>query len=245
MSVVINMSCFFKYFFTKDPPVSVEESILKVNGNSSSKQQTLELNVLSSRKISPEIIWALHCCLNGISNNSNQDASSLFQTMFPDSKIAKSFKMRPNKIGCRMTNSLGLYFKGLLIEKLNESPWLVMSFDRSLNKKTQTCQMDLLIRHWNKEKMQLEVRLRDSLFMGHCTSHDLKNHLNERASDFNLNKILKILKILNKVSVDDPSVNLKFYQNVPKAIVKSLKYPDLLTLEAVPCKNSWCIQNGS
>ena len=92
MSVVINMSCFFKYFFTKDPPVSVEESILKVNGNSSSKQQTLELNVLSSRKISPEIMWALHCCLNGISNNSNQDASSLFQTMFPDSKIAKSFK---------------------------------------------------------------------------------------------------------------------------------------------------------
>ena len=107
------------------------------------------------------------------------------------------------------------------------------------------CQMDLLIRHWNKEKMQLEVRLWDSLFMGHCTSHDLKNHFNERTSDFNLNKILKILKILNKVFVDDPSVNLKFYQNVPKAIVKSLKYPDLLTLTAVPYKNSWCIQNGS
>lgn len=105
--------------------------------------------------------------------------------------------------------------------------------------------MDLLIRHWNKEKMQLEVRLWDSLFMGHCTSHDLKNHFNERTSDFNLNKILKILKILNKVFVDDPSVNLKFYQNVPKAIVKSLKYPDLLTLTAVPYKNSWCIQNGS
>ena len=135
MSVVINMSCFFKSFSAKDPPVSVEESILKVNGNSSSKQKTLELNVLSSRKISPEIMWALHCCLNGISNNSNQDTSSLFQTMFPDSKIAKSFQMRPNKIGYRMTNSLDLYFKGLLIEQLNQSPWLIMSFDESLNKK--------------------------------------------------------------------------------------------------------------
>ena len=147
MSVVINMSCFFKSFSAKDPPVSVEESILKVNGNSSSKQKTLELNVLSSRKISPEIMWALHCCLNGISNNSNQDTSSLFQTMFPDSKITKSFQMRPNKIGYSMANSLDLYFKGLLIEQLNQSPWLVMSFDESLNKKTQTCQMDLLIRH--------------------------------------------------------------------------------------------------
>ena len=244
MSVVINMSCFFKSFSAKDPPVSVEESILKVNGNSSSKHQTLELNVLRSKKISPEIMWALHC-LNGISNNSNQDTSSLFQTMFPDSKIAKSFQMRPNKIGYSMTNSLDLYFKGLLIEQLNQSPWLIISFDESLNKKTQTCQMDLLIRHWNKEKIQLEVRLWDSLFMGHCTSHDLKNHFNERRSDFNLNKILKILKVLNKVSVDDPSVNLKFYQNVPKEIVKSLKYPNLLTLEAILYKYSWRIQNGS
>ena len=111
------MSCFFKS--AKDPPVSVEESSSKVNDSTSSKQQTLELNILSSEKISAEVMWVLHCCSNGISNNSNQDTSSLFQTMFPDSKIAKYFQMRPNKIGYRMTNSLDLYFKGLLIEQLN------------------------------------------------------------------------------------------------------------------------------
>ena len=42
-------------------------------------------------------MWALHCCLNGISNNSIQETSNLFQTMFPGSKIAKSFQMEPNK----------------------------------------------------------------------------------------------------------------------------------------------------
>ena len=71
ISVVSNMSCFFKSSSAKDPPVSVEESTSKVNDSSSSKQQTLELNVLSSEKISAKIMWALHCCLNGISNNSN------------------------------------------------------------------------------------------------------------------------------------------------------------------------------
>ena len=156
ISVVSNMSCFFKS--AKDPPVSVEESISKVNGSSSSKQQILELNVLSSEKISAEIMWPLHCCFNGISNNLNQDTSNLFQTMFPDSKIVESFQMGPNKIGYNITHGLGPYFKVLRIEQLNQSPWLVVSFDESINKKTQTCQMYLLIRYWNEEKMQVEVR---------------------------------------------------------------------------------------
>ena len=101
-----------------------------------------------------------------------------------------------------------------------------MSFDESLNnKKTQTCQMDLLIRYWNEEQMQVEVRYWDSSFMGHCTSHDLKNHFNERISDLNLNEILQ-------VSMDGPSVNLKFQRDVQR--LKSLNYPNLLTLAAVP-----------
>ena len=125
--VVSNMSCFFKSSSAKDPPVSVEESTSKVNDCSSSKQQILKLNILSSEKISAETMWALHWCLNGISN--------LFQTMFPDSKIAKSFHMGPNKIGYSITHGLGPYSKDLLMEQLNQSLWLVVSFDESLNNK--------------------------------------------------------------------------------------------------------------
>ena len=145
--VVSNVYCFFKSS-AKDPPVSVEESTSKVNDSSSSKLGTLELNVLSSEKISAGIMRALHRFLNGISNNSNQDTSDLFQTMFPDSKIAKSFQLRPNQIGYSITHGVGPYFKG----------FLVVSFDESLNKKSQTCQMDLLIRYWNEEKIHDEAR---------------------------------------------------------------------------------------
>ena len=54
--------------------------------------------------------------------------------MFPDSKIAKSLQMGPNKIGYSIKHGFGLYFKGLLTEVLNRFPWVVVSFDEPLNK---------------------------------------------------------------------------------------------------------------
>ena len=67
--------------------------------------------------------------------------------------------------------------------------------------------MDLLVRYWNEEKMQVQVRYWDSAFLGHSTSHDLLNHFNEKICDLNLSKVLQ-------VSMDGPSVNMKFHQNL-------------------------------
>ena len=67
--------------------------------------------------------------------------------------------------------------------------------------------MDLLIQNWNEETIQVEARYCDSSFINHCTSHEMKNHFNERISDLNLKKILQ-------VSIDGPSVNLKFHRDV-------------------------------
>ena len=113
-------------------------------------------------------MWALHCCLNRISNNLNQDTSNLFQIMFPDNKIAKSFQMAPNKIEYSITHYIGPYVRGLLVELLNQTPRLILSFEESLNKK-QPCQIDLFIRYWNEKKMQVKVEYWDSSLMGHCT----------------------------------------------------------------------------
>ena len=82
--------------------------------------------------------------------------------------------------------------------------------------------MDLLIRYWNEEKMQVEVSYWDSSFMGHCTSHDLKNHFNERISDLNLNKILLIY-------IDGPSVNLKFHRDAQSSR-EELELPKLIDI---------------
>ena len=93
--------------------------------------------------------------------------------MFPDSDIAKLFEMGPNKLGYVVSYGLGPFFKEVLKSQLIQCPWLVVSFDESFNKKTQTCQMDLLIRYWNEIKSQVEVRYWDSTFLGHSTAKDL------------------------------------------------------------------------
>ena len=155
-------------------------------------------------------MWALHWCLNGISNNSNQDTSNLFQTMFPDSKIAKSFQMGPNKIGYSITHGLGPYSKGLLMVQLNQSSWFIVSFKW-------TYLFDIGMRKgWS----------RYSSFLWHCTNYGLKNHFNERISDLNLNKILQ-------VSMDCPSVNLKFHKDV-QSNHKELELPKRIDIGSCP-----------
>ena len=119
----------------------------------------------------------LYCCLNGISNNPNQDNSNLFQTMFPDSKIAKSLQMGPNKIRYSIKHGFGLYFRGLLTEVLNRFPWLVASFDEPLNKKPKHGKWVYLLDTGMRKRCKLKVL--ELLFMRHCTSHDLKNPFNE------------------------------------------------------------------
>ena len=62
----------------------------------------------------------------------------------------------------------------------------------------------------------------DSSFMGHCTSHDLKNRFNKSISDLNLNKIIQ-------VSMDGTSVNLKFHRDV-QSNREELELPKLIDI---------------
>ena len=114
--------------------------------------------------------------------------------MFPDSKIAKSFQMRPNQIGSSIRHGVGPYFKG----------FLVVSFDESLNKKTQTCQMDLLIRYWNEEKIHVsrlnftemfncELELLKLIDIGSCSLHIIHSVFKKRVEStvWEIKKTLK------------------------------------------------------
>ena len=102
-----SIACFFKNGADSNDASSegASKSTLQPNsegdqqGATSSKQQTLGLCPQSAGKVSSEIMWALNCCLHGISNNSNRDTKKLFQAMFPDSQVAQSFEMGASKLG--------------------------------------------------------------------------------------------------------------------------------------------------
>ena len=128
-----------------------------------SMQQTLTASVLDSSSLKAEIIWALKSVMSGYSNNSSSDMNATFQTMFLDSNIAKQYQMGPDKLKYVVNWGLAPYFKDLLIEDISKAKYLSVGFDESLNKITQSCQMDLMVRYWDVNNSRVQVRFLDIL----------------------------------------------------------------------------------
>ena len=89
------------------------------------RQQTLELYIkLLTEKaglersrycitIQSRMQWALYYYTNGLSNKSNKDTCKLFQTMFPNSQVAKNFEIASNKIGYMLLCFRTLFYRGI------------------------------------------------------------------------------------------------------------------------------------
>ncbi|XP_047140612.1 uncharacterized protein LOC124815840 [Hydra vulgaris] len=131
-----------------------------------------------------------------------------FKKMFPDSKVAEDFTMNTSKVSYIVNHGLAPYFKTLLKEEITKSDCYIVSFDESLNDITQTCQMDLLVRYWDGND-KVKVRYWTSAFLGHSAASDLLTHFNENLSRFDSSKMYQ-------VSMDGPSTNLKFLDDLNK-----------------------------
>lgn len=167
----------------------------------------LDMLLNNSQKQRAEIIWALKVVCSSFSNNSCSDISQIFKCMFPDSAIAKSFELGADKLKYVINFGIAPYFKDILDDILKKSNHYVISFDESLNDITQNCQMDILVRFFDEIDQKVKVRYLDSRFIGHSTHQDLFNHFTDAIAKLNNNNIYQI-------SMDGPSVNLKFLEKV-------------------------------
>jgi hypothetical protein len=133
---------------------------------------------------------------------------STFKLMFPESSEAAAFKCGETK--ARYLAAFGIlpYLKSQLVENLGDNPYVVL-FDESLNKKTQTKQLDVLLRFWGESGV--ETRYLGSEFMGHATADDLMAALESA---------MKPLKKKNciQISMDGPTVNWAFYDRFQKKL---------------------------
>ena len=75
------------------------------------------------------------------------------------------------------------YVLMLLHDSIKKSPVYTLSFDECLNKVTQKCEIDLIIRFWDDDSM-VKVRYLGSSFFGHSTAKDLWHSL--RRSPINM-----------------------------------------------------------
>ena len=112
----------------------------------------------------------------------------------------------------------------MLENEVKSSDWFVVSFDESLNDVTQTDEMDICIRFWNKENNRIEDRYWDPQFLGHTTHQHLLDSIQEGLKVFGMTKMFQL-------SMDGPNVNLKLLQKL-KEQRNELESPGLIELVA-------------
>ena len=112
-----------------------------------------------------EILWTFKTVVDHMSYRSNENVAQLFCKMFPDSAIAQKFSCGERKTVYLCVFGIAPYLKDLMLTKVKGQGPFVVSFDESLNKKSQKKQMDIHIRFWG-EGNKVITRYFGSQFVG-------------------------------------------------------------------------------
>ncbi|XP_063736841.1 uncharacterized protein LOC134862726 isoform X2 [Eleginops maclovinus] len=150
----------------------------------------------STDTMKAEVLWALNTVAKHQSCRSNDGIGELFQAMFPDSTVAKTFQCGRDKTSYILRFGVAEFVKKELISKVT-GPFVIM-FDESLNHATKRKQLDLHVRYWDDG--QVQSRYVGSQFMGHATANDLLKEIKECAGHLDLSKLISI-------SMDGPNVD--------------------------------------
>ena len=94
---------------------------------SANSQSTILLVFQDGGKLNAEIRWVLKHVVGGYSDNSVTGSVNLFQSMFPDGKIASIMELGKDKLKYVVSNGIALYFTQLLREQVSSSKWFVIS----------------------------------------------------------------------------------------------------------------------
>ena len=124
-------------------------------------QLTIEIVIQNAEHSKAEIKWAVKSISVGYSNNSCYDIANLFREIFP-CQNSKLFQLGPAELKYITNFGIAPYFKSVLLERIEESSFYVISYDESLNKKTQSSETDLLVRYFDETEERVKTRYLDS-----------------------------------------------------------------------------------
>lgn len=159
-------------------------------------QQTLDKTVLSDDVTKSEIMWALEVLRNNYSYRSCANKSTLFATMFHDSKIARNFKLGKTKCSYVLCHGIAPYCNDVLHETLKKTTYLVVLFDESYNSSVKKGQMDMHVRFWNDKTQRVTTRYFNSEFLGKAAADDVYNKFDLCCTTLERNKFIQVKIIL-------------------------------------------------
>ena len=121
-------------------------------------QKTLDSVTVPTSALRAEVLWTLKVISSHYSLRSCLGLKELFEAMFSDSEIAKSFKLSKTKCGYFKNFELAPYFKDSIVKEIKAANIFIVLFDESLNKVLQEEQMDVQFRYWNEAAKQVNTR---------------------------------------------------------------------------------------
>ena len=134
--------------------------------------------------------------------------------MFPDSAIPGKFSFGKDKVRYMIIYGVYSAFKENLKSMINSFPWYSVSFDESLSKNQQNCQMDVNLRYWNDEKNIVETSYLDSKVLLRPSAENLKCELVASITGLDMAKFLQL-------SMDGPNTNWNVLNLVSNHLVES------------------------
>ena len=122
-----------------------------------------------------ETLQALDCVCSNYSFASANNDKEKFKALFPDSKIAESYKQGETKIKYLIEYGIAPYFRKNMLNDFRSQPF-TFKFDESTTSQIKK-QYDGYVQFWSPNIHQIVNKYCGSLFVGHCTSEQLFDHI--------------------------------------------------------------------
>jgi len=160
--------------------------------------------------------------------------------LFSGSEIANKFSLGRDKSICIICYGLASFFKEKIVSSINKCEDFACCFDESLNVVTQQGQSDLILRFWDDQKQEVSTRYFNSTFLGRATASHLSTAFKSGLKELPLFKLLQM-------SMNGPSVNLKFYSELKGELSISPDDPGIIdnTGKLWSSRCEWSISNRS
>jgi hypothetical protein len=180
------------------------------------KRPVLDKYLVSSQVSRAEIIWCLQCVYTYRSNRSAAKDINVLKYMFPENEVLSKMQLERTKIGYLIVFGIAPFFRSQLLDEVKASSNLVISFDESLNKISQSQQMDLVVRFWSNQNNEVTTRYLTSAFLKRATASDLLTAFLAAVDNIEIKKLIQI-------SMDGPNVNKKFLSDLKDHLSEDLK----------------------
>ena len=204
-----------------DDTIIRSSEVVKQQGRSSTAGISKFVSDIDTLKA--EIRWTLHVISTHNSARSSDGVDKLFSVMFPDSRIAATFKCARTKLGYLSTFGIAPAIVEELWKAVSAASHVVIMFDESLNSDLQKKQMDIHLKFMDVDGT-VKCKYFTSYFLGKSRACDIFEKLSDVLSRIGAQKLIQL-------SMDGPNVNWSVFKELTQEVQsKSPSHHSLLNI---------------